>query len=116
MKLKLEQSNQKYKENIDKSRRHHVFEVGDVVMVHLNKERFPIETYSKLNMNKFEPWKILKKFDSGNVYEVDLSDVMDISPIFNVVDLYKYHELDDEVVVKKDYSKKQIEEVEQILD
>ena len=29
LKLKLEQSNQKYKENVDKSRRNHVFKVGD---------------------------------------------------------------------------------------
>ena len=41
---------------------------------------------------------------------------MDISPIFNVVDLYKYHESDHEVVVPNDYPKKKIEEVEQILD
>ena len=33
VKLKLEQSNLKYKENVDKSRRHHIFEVGDEVMV-----------------------------------------------------------------------------------
>ena len=44
VKLRLEQSNQKYKENADKSKRHHVFEVGDEVMVHLKKGRFPIET------------------------------------------------------------------------
>ena len=29
VKLKLEQSNQKYNENANKSRRHHIFEVGD---------------------------------------------------------------------------------------
>ena len=42
VKLKLEQSNQKYKENVDKSRRHHIFEDGIEVMVHLNKGIFPI--------------------------------------------------------------------------
>ena len=41
---------------------------------------------------------------------------MDISPIFNVADLYKYHELDDEVFVWEDYPKKNIEGFEQILD
>ena len=35
VKLKLEQSNHKYKENFDKRRRHHDYEVGDEVMVHL---------------------------------------------------------------------------------
>ena len=34
---------------------------------------------------------------------------MDISPIFNIANFYKYHELDDEVVVLDDYPKKQIE-------
>ena len=29
VKLRLEQSNQKYKENVDQSRRHHDFQVGD---------------------------------------------------------------------------------------
>ena len=37
VKLRLEQSNQKYKENVDKSRRHHDFKVGDEVIVHLKK-------------------------------------------------------------------------------
>ena len=35
--LMSEQSNQKYKENVDQSRRHHDFQVGDEVMVHLKK-------------------------------------------------------------------------------
>ena len=35
--------------------------------------------------------------------------------IFNVVDLYKYHELDNGFFVPKDYLKKKIEEVEHIL-
>ena len=41
---------------------------------------------------------------------------MDISLIFNVTDLYKYHESEDEVDVLDDYPKKNIEEVEQILE
>ena len=77
-------------------------------MVHLKKGRFPIRTYSKLRMRKFGPCKILRNFDNGNAYEVELPDDMDISPIFNVADLNEYYESkgDDEVVVIDDYPKK----------
>ena len=112
VKLRLEQSNQKYKENVDQSRRHHDFQVGDEVMVHLKKGRFPIGTYIKLKMKKFGPCKILKKFDSVHPYKVELLDDMDISPIFNGVDLYQYHELDDEVSILEDYPKKKIQKFE----
>ena len=85
-------------------------------MVHLKKGRFLVGTYNKLKMKKFGPCKILQKFDSGNSYEIELPDDMDISLIFNVVHLYKYHVSDDEVVVSDDYPKKHIEEIEQVLD
>ena len=81
-------------------------------MIYLKKFRFHVGTYSKLKMKKFRPCKILKKFDSGNACEVELPDDMDISPILNIVDLYKYHELEDEVVLSNDYLEKHIEEVE----
>ena len=55
---------------------------------------------------KFGPCKILKKFDSGNAYEVELPDDMDIYFIFNISNLYKYHESKDEVFVSDDYPKK----------
>ena len=92
------------------------FQVGDEVMVHLKRERFPFGIYNKLKMKRFGPCKILKKFDIGIAYKVELPDDMDISPMLNIVDLYKYHESEDAVIVLDDYPKKKIEEVEHILD
>ena len=65
-------------------------------MVHLKNEKFPVGTYSKMKIKKFWPYKILKKFHSCNAYKVDLLDDVDIPFVFNVVDLYKYCELDDD--------------------
>ena len=69
------------------------FEVGDLVLAHLRKERFPREQYNKLKFKKIGPCKILRKF-STNAYELELRTGIGISPIFNVVDLYPY-KIDD---------------------
>jgi hypothetical protein len=63
--------------------------VGDLVLAHLIKERFPRGTYNKLNMKKRGPCKILRKFEA-NAYKIELSDGVGVSPIFNVADLYPY--------------------------
>jgi hypothetical protein len=69
--------------------------VGDQVLAHLRKERFPRGTYNKLKMKKIGPCKILRKFDA-NAYEIELPDGVGISPIFNVSYLYPYRKYDTE--------------------
>ena len=89
LKERLQSSSQEYKRRVDQHRRELQFEVGDLILVHLRKERFPRGTYNKMKMKKIGPCKVIRKF-GANTYEIQLLDGIRISPIFNVVDLYPY--------------------------
>ena len=92
-KEQLQNNNQKYKSRVDQKRREVQFKVGDEVLAHLRKERFPRGTYNKLNMKNIGPCRILRNF-SANAYEIELLDNVGISSIFNVADLYPYRRED----------------------
>jgi hypothetical protein len=85
----LQNSNQEYKHRENQHKRELQFEVGNLILSHLRKERLPRGTYNKLKMKKIGPCKVLKKF-GANAYEIELPDGIGISPIFNISNLCPY--------------------------
>jgi hypothetical protein len=100
VKERLQNSSQEYKRRADQHRRQLQFEVGDLVLAHLRKERFLRGTYNKLKMKKIGPCRVLKNF-GVNAYEIELPDGIGISPIFNISDLYPYKDGEVETGTKQ---------------
>ena len=97
----MQSSSQEYKCRVDQNHRELQFEIGDQVLAHIRKERFPRGTYNKIKMKKIGPCKILRKFDA-NAYDIELPDDVAISPIFNVTDLYPYRMDDTEGSIEQE--------------
>jgi hypothetical protein len=95
VKERLQNSSQEYKRRADQHKRKLQFEVGDLILVHMRKERFPKGTYKKLKMKKIIPCKVLKKIET-NSYESELPIGIIISMIFNILYLYPYKAEEEE--------------------
>lgn len=80
---------EKLKQKLDASKREVQFQAGDLVMVHLNKQRLQEGVPHKLQMKRLGPCQILAKY-GNNAYKVDLPVDLGLSPIFNIVDLVSY--------------------------
>lgn len=81
--------NEKYKRQPDKHRKPATFEVGDLVWVHLRKERFPRGRFGKLRPRGDGPFKVIKRI-GDNAYKIELLDRYGVSDTFNIVDLSPY--------------------------
>jgi hypothetical protein len=81
----------------DKGRKHVVIDVGDLVWLHLRKDRFPDLRKSKLMPRGAGPFEVLERI-SDNTYKLELPiDFGTVSPSFNIADLKPYLEEDDEI-------------------
>ncbi|KAK1617504.1 hypothetical protein QYE76_023021 [Lolium multiflorum] len=69
-----------------------IFKEGDLVWLHLRKDRFPQERNSKLKPRGDGPFKVLKRInDNAYVIDIPTSKYL-VSNTFNVSDLSPYHE------------------------
>ena len=78
----IERMNAKYKLAGDKGRKHVVFAPGDLVWLHLRKDRFPELRKSKLMPRADGPFKVLEKIND-NAYKLELPIDFWVSPTFN---------------------------------
>ena len=75
VRAQIEKANKHYKEQADQRvKKTHKFDVGDLVWVHLRKQRFPKERKHKLMPRAAGPYEIITKM-RDNAYKVDVGEV-----------------------------------------
>jgi hypothetical protein len=85
-KLNIEKMNEKYRIAASKGRNEVKLEPGDLVWLHLRKERFSELRKFKLMSCATGPFKILAKIND-NAYKLELPPEFRVSPKFNISDL-----------------------------
>lgn len=89
VKQALMKNTSKIKQKADERRKNLQFQVGDLVMVHLNKERLQQGVPNKLQIRRIGPCAILAKYGE-NAYKVDLPSDIGLSLVLNIADLVAY--------------------------
>jgi hypothetical protein len=95
-KLNIEKMNEKYRIAGSKGQKEVKLEPGDLVWLHLQKERFPELRKSKLMSRADGPSKILEKIND-NAYILELPPEFAVSLAFNISDLRPYLGEEDDV-------------------
>ena len=86
----INKANKRYKQKTDrKDKVREPLKVGDLVWVHLRKDRFPQLRKNKLMPRAVGPFPIIAKY-GYNAYKVDLPAEYNISNTFNIGDLQLY--------------------------
>jgi hypothetical protein len=84
-------NNEKYSKQANKHRKPAAFKEGDLVWIHLRKERFPSKRSSKLMPRADGPFRVLQRIGE-NAYKIELPGDYGVSATFNVSDLSPYYE------------------------
>jgi hypothetical protein len=92
----IETINAKYKLAGSRGKKHVTFEPGDLVWLHLRKDRFPDLRKSKLLPRADGPFKVVAKIND-NAYKLELPADFGVSPTFNIADLKPYLGEEDEL-------------------
>src|SRR3954465_8621900 len=80
---------------LNKNMKEVIFEEGDLVWIHLSKDRFPKDRDSKLTSRGDGPFKVLKRVNN-NAKLINIPTIKFlVSPTFNVKDLSPYHGKDE---------------------
>ena len=87
----IEKVNEADKIKASKNRKGKQYQPGDLVWLHLRKERSPIRRKSKLMARGDAPFKVLAKV-GAKAYKLELLGDMAVSATFNVGDLSPYAE------------------------
>nr|GFB67781.1 reverse transcriptase domain-containing protein [Tanacetum cinerariifolium] len=85
-----------YEEHADKRRKQVFYREGDLVWIHLRKDRFSAGRFGKLKPRRDSPFHVLKTI-KDNVYKIELPGHYNASATFKVADLSPYKgDSDDE--------------------
>jgi len=94
IRVHIETVNEAYKIKANKNRKGMEYQPGDLIWLHLRKERFPTRRRSKLMAKGDGPFKVLAKV-GVNAYKLELPRDVTVSATFNVGDLSPY--VEDEI-------------------
>nr|GEY76652.1 RNA-directed DNA polymerase [Tanacetum cinerariifolium] len=86
-----------YQHRGNQHRKRVVFNKGDLVWIHLRKERFPRGRFGKLRPRVDGPFKVVKRIND-NAHKIELPGHYNISTTFNVGDLTPYVPTENDVV------------------
>jgi hypothetical protein len=92
----IEKMTEKYRVAGSKGKREVKLEPGDLVRLHLRKDRFPELRKSKLMPRADSPFKIIEKINN-NAYKLELPPEFRVSPTFNISYLKPYLGEEDEL-------------------